>query len=214
MSYDHAYLKKTDHYRPSNSLLHFFQNEISHRLSNRPEILETGCGDGSLFYGLEKFSVMAVDISREALRRVHPSSHIQFVEGDILTIALDKKFDLVFDAHLFHCLAGEGDLEKYLLRVKELLKRDGIFSFETMVQSKGMSFEFDQYFDYQTGLLYQGEHPVRKILSTFTIEKMLLDIGFKINFFKVMSEMKVVASPHRREVANGDPDLLRVIVGF
>ena len=96
-------------------------------------ILELGCGTGnytlllkSKFRGAE---IKAVDISDkmiEVAAKKIQDENIEFMVSDAEKLNLVREFDLITSNACFHWF---GDLEKALLRYKDLLRKDGIILF-------------------------------------------------------------------------------------
>ena len=211
--YNISHQKNTEKY-VSNSLFDFLKQEIFPQLRDGDQILEVGCGQISLFENFDQFDITAIDFAAEAIRRTPKESKVHYLHADIFEYSPKQKFDLIFDAHLFHCLSLSGEMEEYLLKIKTLMQPQGIFAMEVMVQSEEMQFEFDQFFDYSDGILYENELPIRKILPEVEIEKMIIDAGFKMKFFRVEPGLKIIPNKHREEALSTDPDILRVILAL
>ena len=96
-------------------------------LSSGQAVLDVGCGDGK--YLLEKMKsgcrCYGVDISREALRRLkEKASDIETYCGDLWDAKFPSEaFDLV---NLSHVLEHVQDIDRLLLEVRRILKKDGL----------------------------------------------------------------------------------------
>lgn len=101
--------------------------------TNPDKILELGCGTGNYTLLLrEKFKdaqITAVDISKEMIavaRSKINENHIKFIVSDAEKHDFSEKFDLITSNACFQWFA---DLERALLRYKNLLKKNSVISF-------------------------------------------------------------------------------------
>lgn len=105
-------------------------------------ILDLGCGTGNhaQLFAKTRYQVHGVDQSPEMLRQAHErlsqlpqeiASRLVFSRGDIRTVRLDQRFDVVVS--LFHVLSYQptnGDLQETFTTAKAHLKPGGIFLFD------------------------------------------------------------------------------------
>jgi len=98
-------------------------------------ILDLGCGTGrhAELFSYKGFIVLGVDRSKymlnEAMNRKNNS--LDFIEGDIRFLKLDKKFDVV--TALFHVLSYQitnKDVESLIRTAYNHLNKDGLFIFD------------------------------------------------------------------------------------
>lgn len=104
-------------------------------LESKPDaktILDLGCGSGKHGYEFYKkgYEVTGVDLSEMMLdlAKELPGNNIKFHLGDVRTVELNKKFDVVVS--LFHVLSyqqSNDDVEKFFNTAKKHLAPDGIF---------------------------------------------------------------------------------------
>ncbi|HPO61388.1 MAG TPA: class I SAM-dependent methyltransferase, partial [Exilispira sp.] len=99
---------------------------------NPQSILDLGCGSGRHDYEFFKkgYQVTGVDLSQSMLELTKdlPGNNIEFFHGDVRTIDLKKKFDVVIS--LFHILSYQqtnDDVIAFFETVKKHLKPEGIF---------------------------------------------------------------------------------------
>lgn len=100
------------------------------------QILDLGCGTGrhALLLAEQGMAVTGVDRSAEMLtiaRRNATGTESSFVQGDIRTIRLERRFDAV--VALFHVMSyqtSNDDLRSAIATVKTHLQPDGIFIFD------------------------------------------------------------------------------------
>lgn len=241
-NYEHTYqslLKSSDCFVPSFSLIDFYQKEVRGKVRdvfpNELSVLELGCGQGSLFEGIdeEEIQVTAIDISPTAIGEARKnqfaseSKKISYLCADVCDLKLSQKFNLIFDAHTLHCLCGDVEREKFLKVAFEHTDEGGFFALESMVAHKRMDFVGGYYFHEQEQTLfkemedpqYQGLRtfygqrymPVRAIKRSHEIEEEIFKAGFKIVYFQILSGYKVIYDEKRLQPEIGDPDLLRVI---
>lgn len=107
--------------------------------------LDVGCGTGTTAFELIKmgFSVTGVDISPTAIEMARQFSRdlelpAEFITGDLLSLELPQKFDLIYDSHCLHCIVLTGDRQRVFKSLKSHLKSGGLFVLDTMVFSEGM----------------------------------------------------------------------------
>lgn len=99
-----------------------------HLSASSPTMLHLGCGAGGHDYHFKRhFSVTGVDLSEgmlEIARKRNPK--IQYLQGDMRTISLGKKFDVVAipDSIMYMCTLE--DLSAALSSAAAHLKRDGV----------------------------------------------------------------------------------------
>lgn len=109
-------------------------------------LLDLACGNG--FY-TRRFRdecgadpVMGVDLSPMLIRQAEAAERdeplgIQYRVGDVITLELERRFDVVTAIHLLHYLQSEEEIETALRRIHALLRPD--CSFVTMIANP----EFD-----------------------------------------------------------------------
>jgi SAM-dependent methyltransferase len=120
----------------------FIHQLIQTNAPDTTEILELGCGTGShaLLLATEGYHIHGVDLSPEMLQTAQARSaqlspelatKLQFTAGDLRTVRLDRKFDVVLS--LFHVISYQTTNEDLLAAfetAKIHLKPGGIFIFD------------------------------------------------------------------------------------
>jgi 2-polyprenyl-3-methyl-5-hydroxy-6-metoxy-1,4-benzoquinol methylase len=108
--------------------------------------LGTGTGVCALFLANEGFSVDAYDISVNAIEMAKRnatslglSASANFYVGDIVSLSVEKSYDLIVDSSCLHCIVHGTDREHFFRFVKSSLRKDGVFFMHTMIQSADMS---------------------------------------------------------------------------
>lgn len=96
------------------------------------EILDAGCGTGSVSIGLSKqfpnSKIVSLDLSENNLAKAKMKAeelklnNIEFVQGNILNLDLKKKFDVIFNIGVLHHLS---DPQKGIIILKNHLKDKG-----------------------------------------------------------------------------------------
>lgn len=123
------------------------ESQFIHRLiqtyaPDAENILELGCGTGNhaVLLAKEGYQIHGVDFSQEMLLKASDrlsqlptelASRLEFSQGDIRTIRLDKQFDVVIS--LFHVISYQitnEDLRGAFATVKAHLKPGGLFIFD------------------------------------------------------------------------------------
>ncbi len=100
--------------------------------------LGSGAGDMSLLLSKKGYSVAGIEISPTAIewarkKAKKKSLDIKFIEGNVIALTPfnNAMFDIVFDAHLMHCIIGD-DRHKVFSEVYRVLKPGGLFFINTM----------------------------------------------------------------------------------
>ena len=95
-------------------------------------ILDLGCGTGKhdLILQKEGYKITGVDNSKEMLKIAKANlknADINYIEGDIRNINLNKKFDVIISLfHVFSYLTSNEDLDSAFSTVQKHLKENGI----------------------------------------------------------------------------------------
>jgi cyclopropane fatty-acyl-phospholipid synthase-like methyltransferase len=116
--------------------------------------LGTGAGGCALYCASQGAAATGVDLSQTAIIMAQKNAlalklTADFMAADILELKLSKKFDLITDSSLLHCLIGS-DRQKFYETVKTHLKPKGHLYIHTMVESQDMSQMIDpNYFLYE-----------------------------------------------------------------
>lgn len=120
----------------------FIHQLIQTHAPDAQNILELGCGTGNhaVLLAKEGYQIQGVDFSGEMLQKASDrlsqlptelASKLEFSQGDIRSVRLDKQFDVVLS--LFHVISYQTtneDLLAAFATVKEHLKPGGIFIFD------------------------------------------------------------------------------------
>ncbi len=156
------------------------------------DVAEMGAGMGGLSLHLARrgAKVTVIDCSQNALdihRQLLQMSHLE-TEQVCLDVThpeakLSKKFDLIIDSHLLHCIAQPFDRASYLSFVREHLI--GYFVGESMVHRKKMfippGYKLDE--DMILWQKFSDWMPIRKITDSLLLEEEFKSSGFFINYF-------------------------------
>lgn len=172
--------------------------------------------DGPFLKGLE-LGMRDISWLSGVVREVHgldrdfENSDPDFKKIDILELDCIEEYDLVLDAHLFHCLNGEGEFEQALKNCYHALNENGLLISEIAVRSKGLKDAEDFFWNEKTGALSTKDGTFQKwVTHERVIESYLIKSGFKIKKF-MMSGRKLVPVPHRDHICSYDPDVLWVV---
>ncbi|MCT4641613.1 MAG: class I SAM-dependent methyltransferase [Bacteriovoracaceae bacterium] len=192
-------------------------------LSTEKKLLELGCGLGglSLYFSKRGFYTLGIDQSDLAISMAKEISKqnalfCKYRVMDVCLSRLEEKFDLLFDSHLFHCLALKEDRLKYYEFLTQVMDKNSRLFIETMVFDKKMSFPVG-YLMQDNGVLYKdlsGKYvPYRAILETHEIESELIEAGFKIKYFYYHSELSFdLFCEYKGMCHESLPKTLRIVV--
>lgn len=182
------------------TLIKFYQSYSDQFNLNPSTVLDCGCGIGGMSYffksiGLE---VEGVDISEMAISIANGLDYfithpVSFKVQDLgQATNFNKKYDLIFDSHLLHCITESDRRNQYYANVKKHMHENSHFLIETMVFDKMIKFPLEYYFDENSNINQQIDsnyYPVRKLLSDKELEQELLDNGFNINYLYYHNEL-------------------------
>jgi 2-polyprenyl-3-methyl-5-hydroxy-6-metoxy-1,4-benzoquinol methylase len=172
--------------------------------------LGTGTGTSALFCAKQGAHVTGVEVSKTAIEiaRQHQQElglAVDFMVGDILDLHLNRKFDLVIDSTVLHCIVGNTDRQKFYQTAKEHLKPDGYLFVNTMIVDGDMSSRFPkEYFHFEHDVLWSlgiNEVTERKLIngkSFFAHRTLLSQEGqmteFRANGFEIV-DLKLEKNP-------------------
>lgn len=98
-------------------------------------VLDIGCGTGTLaaFLSEKCPDVYGIDISSEMLKiAIEKSAKVKWIEGDATNFKLNRQFDFIFlSGHSFQTLLNDEDRLALLRNIKDHLRIDGTFVFDT-----------------------------------------------------------------------------------
>lgn len=99
-------------------------------------VLDVGCGTGSMLHQARKSGhagrLCGLDPAPGMLAQARRREDIEWVLGDLSSVAWDAEFDLVvMTGHAFQVLIGDDELRNALAGVRAALKPGGRFAFET-----------------------------------------------------------------------------------
>lgn len=174
--------------------------------------LGTGTGTSALFSAKEgalvvgvEFSQTAIDIAKDHAQKLN--LNIEFLQGDVLTLNLNRKFNVVVDSTVLHCIVGESDRKHFYETVKKHLLPEGYFFINTMISEGDMSSCFpSEHFHFADNVLWslgineiserktingKSYFPHRTLLSEADQRKELEENGFEVVNLEVTSETDV-----------------------
>lgn len=167
------------------NLQNFYLSRVQAQVKPSPRVMEVGVGVRSIFSDLtQNFKeILSLDLNQDLLQQAaahpHQNSPHHFEVVDFLDFK-SAGFDLIFDAHCFHCLVKAYQRESYLKKAYELLVADGVLAFECMIRKEFKSPVIDI-----DDLLWHQGGPIRTIPIAQTIEQMVQEAGFELIFFRV-----------------------------
>ena len=99
-------------------------------------VLDIGCGTGALLHWARENGhtgrLVGLDPGRGMLDVARTRSDIEWILGDLTTVAWEREFDLaVMTGHAFQQLVDDGLIRASLASVHAALAVDGVFGFET-----------------------------------------------------------------------------------
>lgn len=155
-------------------------------------VAELGAGMGGLSLQLARrgakvtvvdCSVNALDINKHLAQMSHLEMDQVCLDVTHPEASLGKKFDLLIDSHLLHCIAQPFERASYLSFVRDHLQ--GFYLGETMVHRKKMfippGYRFDE--DFILWQKFAKEMPIRKITDSLLLEEEFKASGMFIQYF-------------------------------
>ena len=99
-------------------------------------VLDVGCGTGALLHRARQVGhtgrLCGLDPAVGMLEQARKRSDIEWVLGDLASVAWDREFDLVvMSGHAFQVLVEDDDLRVSLAAIRRALTENGRFAFET-----------------------------------------------------------------------------------
>jgi SAM-dependent methyltransferase len=99
-------------------------------------VLDVGCGTGALLHGARARGhggrLCGLDPGEGMLRLARRRSDIEWIHGDLASLARDEWFDLVvMTGHAFQVLTGDDEMREALITICSVLGDQGRFAFET-----------------------------------------------------------------------------------
>ncbi len=101
--------------------------------SKAKTLLDLGCGTGKhdMLFQKKGYVTTGVDLSQDMIKRAQAQYDLPFVHGDIRTVQLQKKFDVVVS--LFHVMSyqtANTDIQQVFKTAKTHLEKGGLFIFD------------------------------------------------------------------------------------
>ena len=230
MTPEYIHSKGFKNYIDENNKSHIkFLNSVTEQfpqydIANK-SVLELGCGaQGLIEYFNQKycseytgvdFSNIAISLARELKSQSNFIGEYLCEDISDSSVDLSRKFDLLYDSHLLHCLCGK-ERKEYFQFLKSHMHADSVFICESMVFQKLFKLPIGYSFDENYQVLKEvGESdiPIRTVLPFRDLESELLANGFKISYLYYHSELSINPFPDFLDhpVAHR-PHLVRLIV--
>jgi cyclopropane fatty-acyl-phospholipid synthase-like methyltransferase len=165
--------------------------------------LGTGTGTSALYSAKEGVKCVGVEVSKTAIDIASKNAQtlvleVEFIVGDILDLHLKKKFDLVIDSTVLHCIVGNKDRKNFYDTAKGHFDADGYLFINTMISQGDMSSRFPkEYFHYEDEILWSlGVNDIteRKTIGgkSYFAHRVLLSEEnqieeFKLNGFEIVN---------------------------
>lgn len=122
--------------------------------------LGTGTGTSALYCAKEGAKCLGIEVSKTAIDIALKNAQtlgleVEFIVGDILALDLDRKFDLVIDSTVLHCIVGNKDRRSFYETAKKHLSAAGYLFINTMVSHGDMSSRFPkEHFHFEDEILW------------------------------------------------------------
>ena len=137
------------------------------------DILEIGSGTGQFLNACKNAdpkSVTGLEISSYGVKYAQENYQINCIQGSIEQFQTDKKYDSIF---MFHVIEHFKNPEEVLLKIKSLLKDDGVLIMETPSNDSWERFVLKNNW-------YGWQAPFHTFLfSPLSLKKLVAKIGFK-----------------------------------
>lgn len=136
--------------------------------------LGTGTGTSALYCAKEGARCVGVEVSKTAIDIATKNAqtlglNVEFMVGDILELNLGKKFDLIIDSTVLHCIVGEKDRTKFFETARKHLSPDGYLFINTMIsEGEMLSIFSEKYFHFENEILWSlgiSEISERKLIN-------------------------------------------------
>lgn len=106
------------------------------RVMSAEAVLDIGCGTGALLHGAREAGhtgrLCGLDPAGGMLDQARKRSDIEWIHGDLASVAWDREFDLVvMTGHAFQVFVTDDELRASLASIRSALTDDGHFAFET-----------------------------------------------------------------------------------
>jgi len=172
-SYDKIAKEYTDQHGYGEQLSIPSLKEFLTFLPTQAKVLDIGCGGGqdSKFLTDSGCSVLGIDVSKEMIKlakRFAPKTNFKI--ADVMKLSATNKYDGIWCCRVFHHISMN-EQDKFLDKIKTLLKKDGVLYLSSVVSDKKIDYEaFDSGSD---GLL-------KKRLTAKSFKKLLVQRNSKI----------------------------------
>jgi len=155
------------------------------------KVLELGCGDGNVSLALAErgYDIQGIDISPTAISWANEKAgkkgfKADFKVGNVLKLPYDSDyFDVVIDAHCFHCIIGE-DRKLFLANALKTLRPDGLFIVMTMCNDP-VDTQMAEIFDQKTRCCIKNNVAGRYFGLPHEILFEITAAGFNVFFWKI-----------------------------
>lgn len=99
-------------------------------------VLDIGCGTGAMLHEAREAGhtgrLCGVDPAAGMLEQARRRSDVEWVFGDLTSVAWDREFDLiVMTGHAFQVLVDDAELRASFIAIRRALTKGGRFAFET-----------------------------------------------------------------------------------
>lgn len=136
--------------RPEKQLLKFFDFI---QKKNPKTILELGCGDGRNLFELAKrgFKVTGIDLAGKEFvdeKSKKEKLKINFIEGDITKLKLNKRYDVIICSEVFHLIERK-HLIPIINKIDRVLNKKGFVYIDILTDLKRTFTKTKQEFEYK-----------------------------------------------------------------
>lgn len=182
-----TYLKAIDHFNKRLPSMHNTYLNLKKFTNKKMDVLEIGSAAGELAYYLNKNvnSYTCFELNPEYVKFINKKLKIKAYSDDFLDVDLDQKFDLIV---LINTLDHVVNPDKYLIKIKKLLKNDGLIYLELPNNNQMMNSQFIPAFNNNfSNFMYQIAHyysfdkkTLRKYLNKHQFK--LKNISYRHNY--------------------------------
>ncbi len=185
-----------------------FARFVKKKVKKNSEIIDIGCGNGrdSFFFSKNNFKVIAVDISKSAIKNnsVKSNKNLQFLKFDIGKDKIKKKFDVFYCRFFIHAISEK--TENKLISLLNKTKKKKSLAFFEFRNHKDEIFKQKKKRMHNDVIEFEKGHFRRIIYPNEFIKKVRNKINAKVIYKKSAKNLSIVKKDN--------PNLTRIIFKF